>query len=62
MNINNWKLIFALLWIIIIIVSWKIDTWENAIAGFPLVTLWIGIILGILIGIVSMELKITYQK
>ncbi len=62
MNNNFLKLIFVFLWIIIVSASWYVDNWEiNAKTGFSLLTFWIGIILGILVGIVSTKMKYTYK-
>lgn len=63
MNKIIWKLLFILLWFIIIAISFIIDAWAaNAKASFPVVTYWIGIILGLLEGIVSIEVMNAYKK
>lgn len=63
MNKIIWKLLFILLWVIIIAVSFSIDAWTvNAKASFPAVTYWTGIVLGLLEGIVSIEVMNAYKK
>lgn len=63
MNKNIWKLMFILLWIVALVVSWQLKGFEaNAKMGFSEVTYWIGFFLGSLAGIVSIKLQNAYEN
>lgn len=62
MNKVIWKLLFVLLLFITIIVSFSIERWVNAKVFHPEETYWIGVVLGTLGGIVSVELKNAYKQ
>lgn len=62
MNKTVLKLMLVLICVTTLVVSWKIVFWEvNSKMGFSEITFWIGIVFGILIGIVSTELKYAYK-
>lgn len=62
MNKIIWKLMLVFICVSTLILSWKIVFWEiNSKMGFSEVTFWIGIVFGILIGIISTELKYAYK-
>ncbi|MEA1869259.1 MAG: hypothetical protein U9N09_03800 [Euryarchaeota archaeon] len=59
---NVWKILTVILWIIIVIISFDIGDWEVAAKpGFGSLMYWVGVFLGILLGIVSMKLKYVYE-
>jgi hypothetical protein len=58
MNRVIWKLLFVLILFVTLAVSFSI----YIKAGFPEVTYWIGVVLGVLEGIVSVELKNAYKQ
>ena len=63
MNKNIWKLMFVLLWIVALGVSWQLKDFEtNAKMGFSGVTYWTGFFLGSLMGIVSIKLQDAYKN
>lgn len=58
MKQNVWRILIVIEWAIVISASFLIDDWEvNAKLGLSNLTFWMGIILGISIGITSINLK-----
>jgi hypothetical protein len=62
MNKIIWKLLFILLLFITITLSFSIEGWVNEKVFHPEEIYWIGIVLGTLEGIVSVELKNAYKN
>lgn len=59
---NVWKISTVILWIIIVFISFYIGDWEvDAKPGFGCLMYWVGVFLGILLGIVSMKLGYLYK-